>query len=249
MSTTKDYYTDYWAGGAEDRSPRYYPIGTDERKTLSIVQASDRVLDVGCGDGRIADHLIARGVRDYTGIDVSPTAIGLCQRRGIRCQVCDLTDALPFADNSFERITIFEVLEHLFDPEYCAGEILRVLRPGGTILGSVPNVAYLPNRLLMLCGVFNPGGLPETSIKATWKDPHIRFFTMRTLKGCLEARGFEDVKIRGQGFSFARLPILYRAPPTAQRCLAAVSWPLMPLGRVYGGLFGARLYFAGRKPP
>jgi len=86
MANTESYYTQYWRDGIGDWSPKHLPVAEDDRRILSTVKASDRVLDIGCGDGRIADYLIGRGVKTYLGIDVSPRAVEICAARGIPCR-------------------------------------------------------------------------------------------------------------------------------------------------------------------
>ncbi len=54
---------------------------------------------------------------------------------------------LPFRDDSFDVVSCFEVLEHLDDPAGALGEMARVLRPGGSLLLSVPNDAGIKHRL------------------------------------------------------------------------------------------------------
>ncbi|AKB84148.1 bifunctional 2-polyprenyl-6-hydroxyphenol methylase/3-demethylubiquinol 3-O-methyltransferase UbiG [Methanococcoides methylutens] len=97
-----------------------------------------RILDAGSGKGR---HLLPlSNFYDCTGIDVSPTALKasreyLAKRdREAHHSVSSITH-LPFADNSFEGIVCFGVLQHLMknEREKAVAEFKRVLKPGGTI--------------------------------------------------------------------------------------------------------------------
>ncbi len=122
-----------------------------------------RLLDLGCGEGR---HLIgARFAADVQalGVDLSVDALKTAANRyaetlasfatpgksdrpdtGIALQQAD-AGQLPFADATFDRIVCSEVLEHLTDYPAALGEIHRVLKPGGLLAISVPR--YWPERL------------------------------------------------------------------------------------------------------
>lgn len=101
------------------------------------VQASERVLDVATGTGNAA-ILAARAGAQVTGLDLSP---GLLELARARAQAESLAvewvegdaEALPFADDQFDRVT--SVFGVMFAPrhERAAGELLRVVRPGGTV--------------------------------------------------------------------------------------------------------------------
>ncbi|MEW6685366.1 MAG: hypothetical protein AB1393_04065 [Candidatus Edwardsbacteria bacterium] len=74
---------------------------------------------------------------------------------------------------------------------------------------TVPNIAYFRERLLLFLGRFNPGGSPQTAFSEPWRDPHIRFFTQRTLRALFEHNGFCLDLLDGDGFNlFNDLPIL-----------------------------------------
>lgn len=120
------------------------------------LSAGDRILDVGCGEGRHAlgaylfEDVVSIGV-DHCATDIE-TAKEKCRpflqpdnrRKSLELQVADAL-ALPFAAGSFDRVICSEVLEHI--PDYVAAlkEIHRVLKPGGTLSVSVPR--FLPERI------------------------------------------------------------------------------------------------------
>lgn len=114
-------------------------------------------LDVGAGNGELIDCVI----REFR---VTPHA---CDYRDdlmtigdLRVEVVDLnTQGLPYADRSFDLITCTEVIEHLEDFRAAIREISRVLRPGGVLIVSTPNVLNLRSRLRYLFfGFFNMFG-------------------------------------------------------------------------------------------
>lgn len=103
--------------------------------------ASSRVIDVGCGDGR---HIVEAARRGCfaVGLDYDADALRGARHR-IAARHVDLVvgDAsrLPFCDAAFDAAICTETLEHLEDDAGAIGEIARLLRPGGRLLGAVPS--------------------------------------------------------------------------------------------------------------
>ncbi len=97
--------------------------------------AGDRMLDVGCGTGWLADHL-----GDYTGVDLDPRAVAEGTRRGRNLIQVDLNRSpLPLPDDSFDGAILKDVLEHVLDPGRLVAEAHRVLRDGGRAFASAPD--------------------------------------------------------------------------------------------------------------
>ena len=245
---TSDYYGNYWRQGMDRWTPRGLEVLAAEAALVGrYVRPDMKALDVGCGDGRLA-RLLLNLKADYTGVDVSESAVDLCRRQGLRVSRQDLNEALPFDENNFDVATIFEVLEHLFAPDAAIREVVRVLKPGGIVIGSVPNVAYFPNRLLMLAGRFNPGGSPATSLKKPWLDPHIRFFSFSAMNRFLKTEiPLVVEKLAGAPFDLSQLPVLYKFPGKAKRRLRMAGKIIGFLGTVFPRLFSERIYFVARK--
>ncbi len=100
-----------------------------------------RILDVGCGTGGTLDALADLGT--VCGADRSADAIAFCRRRGhttlSRCRA----EALAFANDSFDVAVCCDVFEHLVDDLGAMGEVLRVLKPGGVAIITVPAYQWL----------------------------------------------------------------------------------------------------------
>ncbi len=101
-----------------------------------------RLLDIGCGTGGTLRALAPLG--DAVGVDTEPGAIEAARRRS-GCEVGPgrLPDDMPFADDSFDVITLLDVLEHIEDDAGSLATIARLLRPGGLLLCTVPAFAFL----------------------------------------------------------------------------------------------------------
>ena len=95
-----------------------------------------RILDAGCGSGRTLDDLAGYG--RVSGIDLSAEAVAAARGRGHDdVQVARVED-LPFADGTFDLVTCLDVVEHTPDDRATLRELLRVTRPGGLLLVTVP---------------------------------------------------------------------------------------------------------------
>jgi cyclopropane fatty-acyl-phospholipid synthase-like methyltransferase len=111
-----------------------------------------KVLDVGCGRGEILRHCARLGADAY-GIDYAPVALEMAskvladERDAPGKMVVARSDAkrLPFPNDYFDRVLMFDVVEHLFpwELETCLAEVQRVLTPGGIfIVHTAPNAWY-----------------------------------------------------------------------------------------------------------
>lgn len=190
-SSVAAYYDRFWSAEEE---PRYVPSPELSALIFDGVSSDTRCLDVGCGTGNsYARGLQERGV-SYVGVDISPQAVQAARAAGLDARVIADAAGLPFADASFDLALCVEVLEHLFAPQRATEEIRRVLRPGGRLVVSAPNVAYWRMRANLVFGLWNPAG-DELSVEQPWRDPHIRFFSVKTLKRMLETAGFSNVSV------------------------------------------------------
>ncbi len=235
------YYERYWSSGGH--SPTGGMYGELEEVLLAHVPSGASCLDVGCGDGRTAGPwLVGRGCR-YVGVDVSSVAVAKARSAGLDAQTIGDAGSLPFPGDSFDVALCLEVLEHLFEPQTAAAEIFRVLRPGGLLIATVPNVAYWRRRAELFCaGRWDPTG-DSLSVAQPWRDPHIRFFTTSTLRRMLSSAGFDPVTVTGFGGSLVRdLPwIGFRLPGSRRALVSHHAQRLAP------SLFAARLRAVAHK--
>jgi SAM-dependent methyltransferase len=102
-----------------------------------------RVLDAPCGDGTLTRELVAHGWRAVAG-DIEPVGFGEADR--VRFVRLDLDESLPFADATFDAVVSLEGIEHLLSPARCLAEFCRILRPGGRLVLTAPNVNNVQSR-------------------------------------------------------------------------------------------------------
>jgi SAM-dependent methyltransferase len=167
----------------------------------------------------IIDEVVKRGGRM---LDIGPTPFTLflkhtwpkleivaCDRtellrerfaeQGIALSACDLDEAkLPYPDESIDLVLFTEVMEHVFAPPSAVlGEVRRILRPDGYLLLSVPNIAALHKRLLMLLGR-SPLPNADDQLKKDWVHGHghVHEYTLRELRAILPRVGFTMLEQR-----------------------------------------------------
>ncbi len=126
------------------------------------------------------------------------------ERRGVDFRVCDLggDESLPFDDDSLDVIIFTEVLEHLFrPPTEILSDMRRVLRPGGCLIISVPNIASLKKRVAMVCGR-SPLQDPDEVMKRGWMHGygHVHEYTRSELHMVLRRAGFRIDRTCGINF-------------------------------------------------
>ncbi|OJU92206.1 MAG: methionine biosynthesis protein MetW [Burkholderiales bacterium 66-5] len=137
-----------------------------------LIPEGSRVLDLGCGDGALLDHLIRQRRCSGYGIEIADANVLACVRRGVNVIQLNLEEGLAmFADNSFDVVLQIDTLQHLRNAEVMLRETARVGKSG---IVAFPNFAHWPNRLSIL-----RGRMPVTTrMPYEWYDtPNIRVGT------------------------------------------------------------------------
>ncbi len=163
------------------------------RFLLDRVHAGDRVLDVGCGEGRFAAEVLRAGAH-VVGLDVAEEPLRRARARYPQLDLRLVAAHGPWdlADASFDVVWAGEVIEHVVDTAVWLSEVRRVLRSGASLLISTPAHGRLVLARLAL----------SRSAFATHFDPrsdHLRFYSRETLSGLISEFGFEEVSVRGAG--------------------------------------------------
>ena len=146
----------------------------DQLSIARLVPPGSRVLDLGCGNGALLDHLIReRGCSGY-GVEIDDANVQACVARGVNVIQFNLEDGLAlFGDASFDVVLQIDTLQHLRNAEVMLRETARVGRIG---VVAFPNFGHWPNRLAVL-----RGRMPVTKVLPyQWYDtPNIRVGTLR----------------------------------------------------------------------
>jgi SAM-dependent methyltransferase len=151
------YYPDnYWfapgAGAASRMEEAYRRLVLRDHvrfvaEAIGHSRARGPLLDAGCGGGLFLGMMRERGVR-VLGLDYSRQAAAMAWRRQQAPAVCATLDAAPFRAGSLGAVTMFHVLEHLYDPRAYLVAARELLEPDGRLIVQVPNAACWQFRLL-----------------------------------------------------------------------------------------------------
>jgi len=111
-----------------------------------------KYVDIGCGDG-FNTLIIGQKLQcqEVHGVDIDEDRILSASKRGIITIKADINrERLPLAENSADIVTALEVIEHLVNPDNMLQEIYRILKPGGYLVITTPNLASYINRARLL---------------------------------------------------------------------------------------------------
>lgn len=118
----------------------------DAVETILGPQPRGALLDVPAGEGALAERLLRLGF-DVSCCDLHPQMFRL---PGVEILRGDLSASLPYGDESFDYLVCVEGLEHIENPHRAAREFGRLVRSGGHLVVSVPNVLNIEERLKLL---------------------------------------------------------------------------------------------------
>jgi 2-polyprenyl-3-methyl-5-hydroxy-6-metoxy-1,4-benzoquinol methylase len=188
---SREYHEASWAAIPHGCEPSDSSLRL--RFVLASVAPGERVLDVGCGEGRFTAELHRHGAR-VVAADVADEPLRRAREREPALELCLLPaeGEWPLAIASFDVVWAGEVIEHVADTAAWFSEARRVLRPGGRLLLSTPAHGLLTRLALArsehaFARHFDPLG------------EHLRFYTRASLRGLLEDFGFERIDVRGAG--------------------------------------------------
>jgi SAM-dependent methyltransferase len=173
---------------------------SDPRLTRIIDIVTDlqpaTLLDLACGSGFLLDRLAERLPAQLTGVDVYDEPPG----KPWHYRSADLTVGVPFEDGQFDVVVAGEIIEHVPHPDALLREIRRVLKPGGWLVLSTPNVVSWANRVLVPLGVqplftetsseIHLGRRLRVLGQGNQVQGHLKVFTHRSLAEILDRTGY-----------------------------------------------------------
>jgi demethylmenaquinone methyltransferase/2-methoxy-6-polyprenyl-1,4-benzoquinol methylase len=201
LGPTYDRYASVLSFGQNPRWRRFLVSRVDAGRR-------DTVLDVATGTGAVARELVAQKGCTVVGLDQSPEMLAEARRRvppGVTL-VEGRAEQLPFPDGAFDAVTFTYLLRYVHDPAATLRELVRVVRPGGTIAGlefAVPRGVWRP-----LWELYVRVGLPTAGrvLSRGWAEvggflgPSIRDFYARYPEPLLRElwwdAGVHDVRMR-----------------------------------------------------
>lgn len=170
-----------------DVGRRYRALAQQLRRLFSK-EESPRLLEVGFGGGLFLDYLKSAGFEVH-GFDVSLTAVQHVQAKGIPATCAESLREAEFPEASFDVVVMWEVFEHIPEPNEFAVEVFRILKPGGFWLLQVPNWNWLNLKTKIVTKL--PGKKSYVSRYGLIAPLfHLYHYTYQSLKNLLERHGF-----------------------------------------------------------
>ena len=145
-----------------------------------------KILDIGCNNGFLSQHFKKVG-KKVIGIELNEELAVEAKECIDEVIIQDIEEAWKIGSNTIDVIHMGFILEHVFDYHHVFDEAYRVLKLGGTVIISVPNIAYIRNRVELLFGK-KPSSLFFQ---------HIRAWTKESLKQTMRQHGFQPTLWRG----------------------------------------------------
>jgi|SRR5579862_7675872 SAM-dependent methyltransferase len=168
------------AGGAYYQELRHH--------MLALVRGKPkRILEIGCASGQTLAYMRDQGADLVVGIECSPDAAAIAKSRGVEKIIVGDIERMEvdLEPSSFDLLIAGHVLEHLADPWTALRRLRRFLRPGGQLVGGLPNIRCQSVLLPLLFRgkwEYQPSGIMD------WT--HLRFFSRQTIQDLLEKTGF-----------------------------------------------------------
>ena len=134
-----DYFAGISSGYPECGYARAHPDWGPWLDLIGLIQPQGKLVDLGCAFGYLVQEARTRGYQAF-GLDVSSYAIA--REPGIEGLIEGDLQVLPLRDSSADVVVLFDVLEHLSDPQRALAEVARILTPEGLIVGTTPDPVF-----------------------------------------------------------------------------------------------------------
>ena len=171
----KAYYDEYYEGQDQRNARQERRAERHVRRLMRFAGKPGRLLDVGAGDGYFLNAARNAGWQ-VEGLELSEPRVSHAREWfKLELRSVDLMQA-PFEPHSFDALSMFQLIEHVHDPRAIFRKARELLRPGGLMLLSTPNVLAYARK--------------DRDVNS-WRIPrHLFFFSPRTLVRSVEAEGF-----------------------------------------------------------
>ncbi|MFH1545297.1 MAG: class I SAM-dependent methyltransferase [archaeon] len=186
----KEYYESY----SKERGNYIARVPLDNVKRVNdlLPFLASPMLDVGCGTGDSVNYFSKKGFI-VEGCDISENAIKKARNLFAKHNFFVHDFSLKSLNKKYNTVYAFDVIEHVFDYNSFLHNIWESLNNKGKLILATPNVCGLKSRIKVLLG----NGEQFINFSEGKLQPHIRFFTVKTLKEVLEKNEFKVIKVFG----------------------------------------------------
>ncbi|MCZ7372114.1 MAG: class I SAM-dependent methyltransferase [Candidatus Methanoperedens sp.] len=163
---------------------------TSRCKIMERVPPGSKVLEIGCGDGRLANILtIKKNCRFYC-VDKDPVMVAIARKKCVEIHNIDIEISdIPYEAGFFDVIILENVLEHLKEPQEVLKRLKKYLSEKGSLIYSVPNILNWHSRLTIFSGKFR---YEESGV---FDRDHLRFYDLDSAKDLATDAGYRIVWI------------------------------------------------------
>jgi 2-polyprenyl-3-methyl-5-hydroxy-6-metoxy-1,4-benzoquinol methylase len=194
-----------------------------------LPQKPATLVDIGCFNGALSERF-RRFAGRVIGIDIHPDALVEAAKKGIETIAFDIASGgrAPLPDGSADVIVCADVIEHVIDPRLLMNEARRLLRPGGALLVSTPNMGYWLSRVRLVMGraPMCTNGVAPGFRSDHWVDPsHIHMCLLSEWLAFFRDCGWRVQKVRGSHLHFGgrRRTLAHLLDKLCDRYLPALS--------------------------
>ena len=145
------------------------------------------ILELCPGKGNLTRALLDSGYGNIEALDINPEKFQIPE---VNCHRGNLNDPLPFAEESYDLVIIEEGIEHLEYQYRFAAECNRILKTGGSLILTTPNIMNFASRIkFLLTGFYALAGRPSSEFEKNWVIEHIYPLTFWQLRHILHTNG------------------------------------------------------------
>lgn len=163
----------------------YIDTYTSRCKIFRQIPSGSKVLEIGCGDGRLANLLsIKKNCRVYC-VEKDPAMAAIAKSKCVEIHSIDIENIeLPYETGFFDCIILGNVLEHMKEPSKILKDLKKCLSENGFLIYSVPSIVNWHSRLTILSGKF------EYAESGVFDKTHLRFYDLNSAKKLASDAGY-----------------------------------------------------------